>query len=318
VLASVEHARALVERMVSITGKGKMHLREVDLGGMVQGVFRIWKASAPQHLQSDVRTTDPPVMVRADPTQLSRVIWNLLQNASDALAGPLGKIEVTVSVEAIDPSVTQFRGQELVGGDYGVLSIADDGAGMSPSDREQMCDPFFTTKEEGRGLGLSAVLGIVQGHHGALQVESEVGRGTRMRVFLPLAPQDGANAEGSLVLVVDDEEPIRRVARKALSKHGYRVCLAGSGGEGLRVFESRRDEICVVLLDMTMPDLQGAEVLRRIRESGSQVPVLLCSGFDRQAFQSSECEDPRVAFIEKPYGARNLIDRIEHLLAAAP
>src|SRR5262249_54059058 len=193
-------------------------------------------------------------------------------------------------------------------GEYVVLVVRDTGSGLSPDVLGKIFDPFFTTKFTGRGLGLSAVLGILRAHEGLLTGEREVGKGSTVPVFLPKASipvQSKSTGEAvargtGTVLVVDDEEVVRTTARAALTKLGYNIITASNGEEALRIYASMRDRIVAVLLDMTMPVMDGEETLTRLTEMRRDVVVVATSGYD-------ECEAQvrfgnRIAgFVQKPF-----------------
>jgi CheY-like chemotaxis protein len=199
-------------------------------------------------------------------------------------------------------------------GNYVVLSVKDDGQGMSEQTLGKVFDPFFTTKFQGRGLGMAAVLGIVRGHQGAIRIDSRLGSGTEVRLLLPAreakleAPAAGARGT---VLVVDDDVGVLTVARRVLTAHGYRVLTAGNGVEGVACFEKNRAEIRLVLMDMTMPQMNGLDALQRIRELGAEVPVLLSSGYGASAAVHSSQFD---GVLLKPYGFSELLSAVQACL----
>jgi CheY-like chemotaxis protein len=268
----------------------------------------------------------PGILVKGDRTTLGQVFMNLLTNASDALSDQPGDINVRVrrTIE-IDERWDQAQGATVGPGDWVLIEVEDTGVGMSEVTRGRIFEPFFTTKEKGHGLGLAACLGIVSTHRGAILVESEPGRGSRFSILLPATSateQVASEAAGAQptprpchVLVVDDEHVVRTQLRRLLEVRGYEVTEAGDGLAGLASLE--RDRPDVMILDLTMPDLDGAEVLLRMRAAGSTVPVVISSGFVKTALESRLPPEAFQAFLPKPYGMAELVSAIDRALSAA-
>jgi CheY-like chemotaxis protein len=208
-------------------------------------------------------------------------------------------------------------------GRYAWLEVRDAGSGMDEETRSRIFDPFFSTKERGHGLGLSAVLGLVRAHGGGLSLETSPGRGTCFRVHLPVADVDLAVPEArpandgrlaATVLIVDDEPAIRRLCRRLLAARGCQVLEAADGLEAVDVFHAHADEIDVAVLDLSMPRRGGMEVLRELRRERPELPILLASGFDHQGVAQETAPDARTAFVGKPFGAVELVAALRRLL----
>jgi CheY-like chemotaxis protein len=256
----------------------------------------------------------------ADPSQLRQVVMNLVTNASEAIEGG-GTITVRTRTLKLDEDVEGPAGPAPRGW-YVCLEVADTGCGMAPDTLCRIFDPFFTTKFTGRGLGLAAVLGIVRGHRGAILVKSEPGRGTTFQVLLPCPEEaiagraaESARSAGT-VLVIDDEEIVRSVAREALERAGFRVLTAADGTQGIRSFSERREEIALVLLDMTMPGLGGEESFQVLRSIREDVKILLSSGFsEHEAIVPFEGQG-LAGFIQKPYRPDELVAKVRGVLGS--
>jgi two-component system cell cycle sensor histidine kinase/response regulator CckA len=256
---------------------------------------------------------------------------NLLTNASDSLGDKPGRVTVRVRrVSEVDARWDQAQGATVGPGRWVLLEVEDTGAGMDEPTRGRVFEPFFSTKERGHGLGLAACLGIVRAHGGAVLVESELGRGSRFSVLLP-ATDATAFVDSALpprrttrpcrVLLVDDEAIVRNQLRRSLELRGYTVVEAADGRTALAALISASgaailDVVDVVILDMTMPDLDGAEVLRQLRAAGSRVPVVVSSGYLDVAVERRLPGGEFQGFLAKPYGATELVNAIERARAA--
>jgi CheY-like chemotaxis protein len=253
---------------------------------------------------------------------LTQVFMNLLTNASDALEGNPGAIHVRVTpIDAPDARWERALGATVGPGNWILVEVRDTGCGMDPATMVRIFEPFFTTKQKGHGLGLAASLGIVASHGGAILVESETGRGSTLSVLLPRAsgrketPAAGLARPkmGSIrVLVIDDEAVVRRNLRRVLELRGHVVEEAADGLSGLASLDAFQPD--VIVLDLTMPDMDGAEVLRRLRAGGSRVPVVLSSGYMEIALERGLDGTAFQGFLTKPYGVTELLDELERVL----
>jgi two-component system, cell cycle sensor histidine kinase and response regulator CckA len=252
---------------------------------------------------------------------------NLVINGSEAIGNRSGVLSLATGVARIDAEyVRGFRSDASpVPGDYVFIEVSDNGCGIDAATLSKIFDPFFTTKFTGRGLGLAAVLGIVRGHKGGLKVYSEPGKGTTFKLFLPVSSgraQDSINPfpyhapyQGSgTVLVVDDEETIRTVAARMLERLGFEVATASDGREALLVFRENPTRFTFVLLDLTMPHVDGEETFRQMRQLNPSIKVILTSGFNEQDAVNRFVGKGLAGFIQKPFELAALTQAIRSIL----
>ncbi len=325
---AAQRAAELTNQMLAYSGRGKFVVQPLGLNELVGEMAHLLESviSKKAALRFDL-VQDLPA-IEGDATQLRQVIMNLITNAAEAIGDQSGIVLIRTSVLDIDRSyITRAMFDDtLTEGRYVGLEVSDTGCGMDEETRAKMFDPFFTSKFSGRGLGLAAVLGIVRGHQGAINVYSEPGRGTTIKVLLPVCGRQIAqsvesvesggewHAEGTM-LVIDDERSVLEVARRALERAGFRVLTAETGREGVLLFAQHADEVRAVLLDMTMPDMNGEETFRELRAIRPDVKVILSSGYNEQEVTSRFAGKGLAGFIQKPYQVRSLIDRVRRVLS---
>jgi two-component system cell cycle sensor histidine kinase/response regulator CckA len=298
----------------------------VDLNLLVRETVDLIEASISKRASLSFQLAASLPAVDADPVQLRQVIMNLAINASEAVAETGGLVTLATGAARRDRGGlhSPWLGEELPAGDYVSLEVTDTGCGMDGETLSRVFDPFFTTKFAGRGLGLAAVLGIVRSHHGSIQVESEIGRGSTFRVLLPASvrtpsPGTGAGAEPDswrgegLVLLVDDEEIVRQVAADMLELMGFEVLKAADGREAIELF-ARHPEARCVILDLTMPRMDGEETFRALRALRPDVKVMLSSGYDEQEATRRFADCGLAGFLQKPYVYEMLQRRLREVL----
>jgi CheY-like chemotaxis protein/two-component sensor histidine kinase len=313
--------------MLAYAGAGPVAAEPLDLSRVVREMVQLLESSISGQATL-VFAMDPDLPpIEADDAQLSQVVMNLLTNAAEALGEEEGRIAIStgsIEVEA-NGGLESVLGEELPEGTYVYLEVRDSGCGMDPDTRARIFDPFFTTKFTGRGLGLAAVLGIVRGHRGAIEIESEPDRGTRFRVLFPCAgardedpapePTAADRWRGSgTVLVVDDDQGVRELAQESLQRVGMDVLCAGSGREGVEIFSRRGDEIRAVLLDRTMPGISGETALEEIRKIRLDARVVLISGFSEEQAAQNFADEKFVGFLQKPFPPEMLIKKLREVL----
>ncbi|NLI78882.1 MAG: PAS domain S-box protein [Candidatus Riflebacteria bacterium] len=323
-------AADLCQQMLAYSGKGRFEVKAVDLAEVIRDLVIMLEVSVSRKalLQFDLAPALPPVA--ADVTQIRQVVMNLVINASEAMAGRNGVIRIATGVTDCDQEflASTWLDEHLPAGPYLWLEVADNGSGMDPLTRSRIFDPFFTTKFAGRGLGLAAVLGIVRGHRGAIQVESEPGHGTTFRIFLPTLRQATQQASplgpapdwrgSGIILLVDDQETIRSVGTALLQGLGFSVVTAADGVEALEILAAAPDRFVLVLLDLTMPRLDGVETFQAMVQRGLRVPVVMVSGYTEQEVSGRLGAVRPAGFLQKPFQQAGLTAVLSRLLPAAP
>jgi CheY-like chemotaxis protein len=267
--------------------------------------------------------------ISANATEVQQILTNLVTNAWEA--GGDGRSAVHLNVKTVSPA--EFPAGRRFPLDwlprdeaYACLEVMDRGSGIAEKDIEKIFDPFFSSKYAGRGLGLSVVLGIVRAHSGAIAVETELGRGSTFRIFLPVsneevasqpdkAPKSSEVAWGGTVLLVEDEPMVRKLGQSALTSLGFAVLLAGDGVEAMEVFRQHKDEVRCAVCDVTMPRMDGWETLAALRRLAPGLPVVLVSGYDKAQVMAGNHPELPEAFLSKPYRLHELRDAIGRALA---
>lgn len=317
-LASIEkvseRASLLCRQMLAYSGGRQTLSEEFDLNDLLRGEPELLKTSISKEARLATHVCEEGLPVHGDRSQIGQVIVNLIVNASDALNGLPGTIELkTALIEAEDGFFEDAIMQpEMRPGSYCRISVQDTGMGIDKETMEKMFDPFFTTKFIGRGMGLPAVLGIVRSHQGAIKVRSEEGKGTKVKVYLPYfgssmphdtsAPGQSDDWKGSgTILLVDDEEAVRDAALRFLKRMGYTVIEAVDGMEGYERFMASRDNLNAVILDMTMPGMDGGSLCSAIRKVAPEMPVLLMSGYNKSEVMHRVDLDLDLPFMPKPF-----------------
>ncbi len=332
-------AAELCNQMLTYSGKSPLILKAIDLSLVVEEIGRMISVSISKKAVVEYRLAKGLPPMGGDVTQIRQVIMNLIINASEAIGSQNGTITITTGCVGGTPAAAGGfpLPEELGNGRFLFLEVSDSGQGMDEATLEKIYDPFFTTKFTGRGLGLTATLGIVRGHRGMIKVTSEPGRGSCFRVFFPVAegvsgkepsraapswlfghirPTVGLEAapqareekskEVGAILVADDEEDVRDTCRRMLESLGYDVLLAADGKSALDQFQQHQSRIRCILLDLTMPNLDGEETFRELIKIDPQVRVVLMSGYSESSTISQFSPKCLAGFLKKPYQIEDL------------
>jgi PAS domain S-box-containing protein len=321
--AAATRAAELTNQLLAYSGRGKFQVEPLSLSHLVDEMEDLLETVISKKANLEHRYAHDLPLIDGDATQIRQVIMNLITNASDALGDRTGKITIALGALETGPSTPCIAGTPPDGLSV-FLDVTDTGTGMEPETLQRIFDPFFTTKFTGRGLGLAAVLGIMRGHHGAIQVVSQPEQGTSFRLFFPCSSQSAsrdvnvdspaqAYESQGLILVVDDEETVRSVASSTLERCGFTVQTATNGRDGLKTFREGAAHIRAVVLDLTMPILGGDEVLAELRSGtgpGATVPILLSSGYSSTDVAGNLQRFGPIQFLQKPYRPGDLIQKI--------
>lgn len=323
IIRAGERAADLTRQLLAYAGKGRFVVRPLSLAGLVSDMVPLVQASFPRKITIVLNLAGSLPPIEADKTQVEQVVMNLLINAAEAIGENGGTLEVTARQRRFPHDARHdYITDSAVRGSYVSLEIRDDGSGMDAATLRRIFDPFFTTKFMGRGLGLSAVLGIMRSHNGAIRVSSDVGRGTTFELLFPVAAAAAetvggvsgpvpARAAGGRVLVVDDEDVVRNFFRLALERYGYETVLAANGEEALRIFSESPDAFPLVLLDMVMPVMSGKDVVPRLVDKRADVKIVVTSGQVEDDIRRELAQWEVAGFIQKPCTAQHFIERFQ-------
>ena len=341
---AARHAADLTQQMLAFAGKRHVVLQPLNLNTLITETIDLLPtfSSTSFHLQTSL--VPQHLIIQADITQMRQLIVNLIRNAAEAMDADTGVINLTTGIRFVtDHDRQQFHvGSNILSGTCAYLEIADTGSGIDATQLPHIFDPFFTTKFTGKGLGLAVVLGVVQSHGGALQVQSTLGHGTTFTVLLPLMPDKNHDLQepgddrhdvteaticsaerhsfmptlsaAGMVLIIDDEPDVRSVTARMLQREGFSVLTAADGQLGLKLFRQHAHAIRCVWLDYTMPGLSGEQTLRAIHALRPDVPVVLMSGYTQQQ-ASHHCSDLSLAgFLQKPFSISDVQAMVQRVI----
>jgi signal transduction histidine kinase/CheY-like chemotaxis protein len=309
-------AADLTRLMLAYSGKGRILPRATDLAALVRESTPMFQSAVGRAAMLDLQVAPQVSAIKADRAQVQQVIMNLLTNSSESLEGGSGTVRLSVGERTCTSRDLEgsLLAEKPAPGRFVSVEVTDDGCGMSPETLGRLFDPFFTTKAAGRGLGMSVVQGIVRGHGGAIVIDSRPGAGTTVSVLFPAlagpaapapsaAPpaETGRPSRTGTILVVDDQQSVRAVSARFLAQLGYRVLEAADGEQAVSVFRAHADEVSLVLLDVTMPRVDGFTAARRILAERPGARIIMCSGFGERPPDQGAEELGLRAFLAKPY-----------------
>jgi len=324
--ASAQRGAAMVRQVLAFARGVAGRAAPVQVGHLVRDVQAILRDTFPKDIELQIEAAPDLWTVHADATQLHQVLMNLCLNARDAMpeGGKLSLSLRNVTIDDMVPGMNPACGP----GPYVEVSVADTGGGMPPEVLDRAFEPFFTTKEVGKGtgLGLSTASTIVKSHGGFMDVTSEPEAGTRVRFYLPVkdplaavtpdmpAPPPGAGGDGELILVVDDEESIRSMARRTLERYGYRVMVASNGAEAVALYVQHQPDVAAVITDMVMPVMDGQATIFALKAIEPDVRIIASSGHAAGDSVARALNAGVEDFISKPYTTDTMLRALEALL----
>jgi PAS domain S-box-containing protein len=323
VVKTGEQAAHLTRQMLAYSGKGKFVVEPLNLSALIPEMSGLVRPSIPRKIAVSFDLDPDLPAIEADRGQVQQVFMNLALNAAEAIGSRDGLISISTGVEDVDERYRLLHpGTEvLVPGQYIRLEVRDTGCGMDEATQAKIFDPFFSTKFVGRGLGLAAVAGILRGHKGAITVSSAPGKGSCFTVLFPAseraalamaarAPEAGLSGKGT-VLVVDDEPVVRGMAEKVLERHGYTVLVADSGQAAINILRRHPGDIALVLLDLSMPYMNGEEVLPELRKIRPDLKVVVSSGYSEAETMALFKGQQVSGFVQKPYTSKGLAEKVK-------
>ena len=313
-------------QMLAYAGRGTLMSSQIEIGALIPEASNLVQAAISKKTKLEYNLLKEDIYIKGDSNQLIQVIMNLITNAAEAIGDNEGRILISSKVKHYDDEELQYLSPqaELVPGEYVCLSVSDTGVGMDSETVSRIFDPFFTTKSTGHGLGLSAVVGIVNQHGGVIQIDSKVGKGTTFSVILPTVKEvQSSETEKTVptpdvgrkrVLIAEDGESVLIVLSKVLKRAGFEVFTAADGQEAVDIFSENCDVIDCALIDLNMPKLNGEETMWALRELRNDLPIVMMSGFSEQELIDRFKDAGISGCLQKPVSNNVLLDKIKNAL----
>ena len=312
---AANRAADLCRQMLNYAGKNTLVQSRVNLWLLVDENVKMLQSAIKKNvgIELDLKYSVPEIT--GDIAQIQQVVMNLIINAAEAIGDKNGTIKIGLkkTIVPADQAETDFFGTTTLPGDYACLTVSDSGCGMDAETQKRIFEPFFTTKFTGRGLGMSAVLGIIKSHEGSLQLSSTPGVGTTFTIYFPSSGKSEAveatQTAGSVhstkasgtVLIVDDEESLRIIGSALLKAMGFSVMTASNGREALEIYRERGSGIDLILMDLLMPEMGGIDAYLLLREISPAIPIVICSGYGIEGMSEEFDNDEYTAALQKPY-----------------
>lgn len=317
-------AADLTSKMLTYSGKGTFNLHSININESIKENYNLFRSSINNLIDIKIECDDNLPDIKADPEQLTQILMNLIINSSEAIGDNHGLINIKSGIMDCNREYLEKTKLDIVQdpGKYIFIEVTDTGCGMNSEILERIFDPFYSTKFLGRGLGMPAVLGIIKAHKGAIIVDSIIGLGTTIRVLFPYRTEiivdlpsvindvpvsnNTDTYECDSVLIADDDINIRNICKEIIETIGYKTIMAENGSEAVELYKQNRNNICCVLLDLTMPIMDGVEALRQIRTINNNAVIILSSGYNESEALRRLKNDKPTGFIQKPYTVNSL------------
>lgn len=322
---AANRAADLTQKMLAYSGRGHFEVRPLNLNALIEENLHLFEVSIPKNVSLRSELTGNLPLIEADAGQMQQVVMNLIINGAEAIGEHPGRVLVVTGVEEVSEAsgrIPQYTAAQLPPGRYVTLEVHDNGGGMDDETKARIFDPFFSTKQTGHGLGLAAVSGIMRGHKGGIRVYSEVGQGTTFKLLFPVSQTAPVEVAGDtavspdelptgLILVIDDEAPVREAVTDILEMENIQVLTAANGAEGVALYQQHMAEIALVILDLSMPGINGEETFHRLRRLNPDVKVLLSSGYNQIEATRHFSGKGLAGFMQKPYNVARLIREVK-------
>ncbi len=324
-----ERVADLTKQLLAYSGRGKFVIDEIDLNKLVKENIAMLEVSIPKTTQLQFDLGSPSPHIIGDIGQIQQVIMNLIINAGEAMGSNPGYITVRTNSIVLSENISEYSkytATSIAAVNYAMLQIKDNGCGISAETLISIFDPFFTTKFTGRGLGLAAVLGIIKGHKGGLRIESEVGKGTMFEIVWPLIEPSKIskitemttttiNGEGNTILIIDDEASVIELLEDVLTEVNFKVISALDPLKGIELYRNQQQNISMVILDYSMPHMDGKVAFDKLLQINNKVKVVLCSGYTEEETLSVFGIDRPTAYFQKPYDTGTLVKRVAQIVS---
>ncbi len=317
---AAERAAALCRQMLAYAGKAQLAMSQLNMCTLLDEMVTMLKATLPQNAEINLDLPTDIPFINGDASQIRQIVMNLIINASEAIGKEHGEIQVSLATIAIKTgqSEEEYNGKSIPSGWYVCLKVTDNGCGMDEETKWRIFEPFYTTKFTGRGLGMSAVLGIINSHGGSLQLQSHLGQGTTFKVYLPVPKTNSTESDdqkhipsapwkgSGTILLVEDEDQVRQIAKALLKNFGFAVLEAVNGKDALELYQTNATDITLVLTDMGMPIMDGYELFSELKKLNPELPIIISSGYGDAEVGSRIGIDNIDGLISKPYGPDQL------------
>ncbi|MEM7132733.1 MAG: response regulator [Chloroflexota bacterium] len=329
IIRAADRAAILTRQLLVYSGRGQFDIKPVNLNTVIEENIHLLKVVLPDNVSLSTQLKETLPILEADEAQIQQLVMNLIINGAEAAQGARGAIHIRTDelfLQGDEPSFNAFMGEAIAPGQYILLSVQDDGIGMDEETISRIFDPFFSTKKQGRGLGMAAALGIVRSHMGALSIKSKPGQGTTITVVFPPisdivdieVAQVPPTAKGPLtgfVLVIDDEESIRDAIEDTLTMYGLRCVAFSDGASAIEAFRTEQDLFSLAIIDLKMPGLSGEETCQRLRALCPDLPIIVSSGYNEPEVTHKLSQMGMVSFLEKPYSFDVLLERVAKIVS---